>query len=210
MGTKYPVEPFERQAATYDRAVASAVGFPHAGYEEVLDEVVRRSDARSGFGILDLGVGTGNLACKYVEIGCQLWGIDFSSNMLDEARRKLPSAVLVHADLLDDWPPELQRRFDRIVSTYVLHHFDLDAKLELISGFFQSRLAGEGLVAVGDISFPTRRAREEAREALGGAWEDDEYYWAADETKVTFAEAGLNTEYVQVSSYGGVYTIKQA
>ena len=210
MSSRYPVEPFDRQAATYDRSVSSAVGFPHAGYDEVLDEVVRRSDARSGMDILDLGVGTGNLAQRFGEIGCQLWGIDFSSNMLDKAREKLPSAVLVHADLLGDWPPELQRCFDRIVSTYTLHHFDLSTKLGLISGFFSRRLAGEGMVVVGDISFPGRQAREEAREALGNAWEDDEYYWAADETEVAFDEAGLVTEYVQVSSYGGVYLIRQA
>ena len=42
------------------------------------------------------------------------------------------------------------------------------------------------------------------------AWEDDEYYWAADETEVVFAEAGLSTEYSQVSSCGGVYLFGQA
>lgn len=45
---------------------------------------------------------------------------------------------------------------------------------------------------------------------MGKAWEDDEYYWAADETAVAFAEAGLQTEYVQVSSFVGVYVIEQA
>ena len=210
MSSNYPVKPFEKGAATYDRSVFSAVGFPHAGYEEVLDEVVRRANARSGMNILELGVGTGNLAQKFAEIGCHLWGIDFSSNMLDKAREKLPTAVLIHADLLGDWPSELHRRFDRIVSSYALHHFDLDTKRRLICGVFQSFVAGEGMVVVGDISYPSRQAREEARLALGEAWEDDEYYWAADETQVAFTEAGLHTEYVQISSCGGVYVIEQA
>ena len=210
MGGNYPVGPFDRGAATYDRSVLSAVGFPHAGYQEVLDAVVRRADAQAAMNVLDLGVGTGNLAQRFTEIGCHLWGIDFSSNMLDKAREKLPTTVLTHADLLGDWPPELQRRFDRVVSTYVLHHFDLSTKLGLLTDVFQSFLVGEGVVVVGDISFPSRQARAQARVALGEAWEDDEYYWAADETEVAFAGAGLVTEYVQVSSYGGVYLIRQA
>ncbi len=156
MSSDYPVEPFDRWATSYDQSVLSAVGFPHAGYEEVLDEVVRRAEARSAMNILDLGVGTGNLAQRFAGIGCKLWGIDSSSNMLDKAREKLPTAVLVHADLLGDWPPELQRRFDRIVSSYALHHFELDTKCRLVRHVFQRFMACGGMVVVGDISFPSR------------------------------------------------------
>lgn len=40
----------------------------------------------------------------------------------------------------------------------------------------------------------------------GDAW-DDEYYWLADETILALVETGLDAEYHQVSSCGGVFEI---
>jgi len=208
--SKYPVEPFDRSADRYDQKVASVplqAGFPHAGYEEVLDQVVQRTDTRPGIRILDLGVGTGNLAVRFVSIGCKIWGIDFSSNMLDKARQKLRNAVLVQADLLGDWPDEIQQRFDRVVSTYALHHFDLNTKCGLLSRVSRRFLVSGGLIVVGDLSFPTAQAREEARSE---AWEDEEFCWAGDEAIEAFTEIGLQTEYKQISSCGGIYVMEQA
>jgi putative AdoMet-dependent methyltransferase len=60
-----------------------------------------------------------------------------------------------------------------------------------------------GVIIVADISFPTVKARDHAREQLGGEWDDDEYYWAADEVEIE----GLQIRYEQISRYGGIYII---
>ncbi|HIJ65148.1 MAG TPA: class I SAM-dependent methyltransferase [Candidatus Hydrogenedentes bacterium] len=204
-----PAEPFERIAAKYDALVASPTGFPYEGYNEVLDQVVRRAEANAGMTILDMGVGTGNLAQRLHTLGCKIWGIDFSPAMLREAEPKLPGAVLLQADIAGEWPSAVQRRFDRVVSSYALHHFDLRAKRDLLQRVAGRFLEQDGRIVVADISFPTVIARQEARERVGASWDDDEHYWAVDETTDALAEVGLRVDYSQVSAYSGVFSIER-
>lgn len=208
MTKKYPSEPFDRAADAYDRFVFAAAEFPHAGYQDVLDEVVRSFSPCPDMTILDLGVGTGNLAKLFLAHHCKVWGLDFSTQMLDKAREKLPSAVLLYADLLGEWPEQVRRRYDRVVSSYALHHFDLDTKVRLVRRVVNDHLRDAGRVVIADIAFPTAVAREEARPLCGNHWEDDEYYWAADETVAAFEAAHLHVRYTQVSSCGGVFVIE--
>jgi putative AdoMet-dependent methyltransferase len=199
-------ELFDDWAERYDRSVRRG-GFPLEGYEQVLDQVVEAADVTAGMTVLDLGTGTGNLAARFVDLGCQVWGLDFSAAMLAKARQKVPQATLVRAGLLDEWPAELDRRFERIVSGYALHHLDLEAKVALLDGMSRQYLAPEGRIVVGDVSFPTVAAREQAHQERIERWDEDEWYWAADETKRACGQFGLELTYTQVSSCGGVYVI---
>lgn len=197
---------FDRWAERYDRSVQSDTGL-HEGYGQVLDLVVRSADARPGMRVLDLGIGTGNLAQRFLALGCEVWGTDFSPAMLAKARAKLPQVKLLQMDLLvDRWPEDLAReRFDRIVSTYVFHEFDLATKVGLMACLARDQLAPRGHLVIGDVSFPNRRALEEA-----GAdhWDEDEEYWAADEAITACAAAGLEATYTQVSRCGGVFVVR--
>ena len=95
--------------------------------------------------ILDIGIGTGTLAKRFCELGCQVYGVDFSREMLEKARKKLPQVELFRADLLGEWPAELRRNFERIVSAYVLHEFDLPTKIRVIRKLLDNGLADGGL-----------------------------------------------------------------
>lgn len=75
---------FDRWAADYDRSVAMSGEFPFIGYEMVLTQVVSKALPVPGLRVLDLGIGTGNLAQKLA--GCEVWGLDFSGEMLEQAR----------------------------------------------------------------------------------------------------------------------------
>ena len=158
--------------------------------------------------VLDLGIGTGNLAARFAAQGCTLWGIDFSTEMLVRAREKLAQTVLVEADLLDTWPAELDRRFNRIVSAYVLHEFDLPTKIELLEKLAGRHLKARGRIVVGDIAFPTMGARSRAHEQLAEAWDEEEFYWTADEAAEASAHADLLVTFKQVSSCGGVFVFE--
>ncbi len=199
---------FDEWAARYDEKMSTGRGFPFDGYELVLNEIVWLADVRSGMAVLDVGIGTGNLAMRFAELGCEVWGIDFSGKMLAKAREKLPGAMLVQADVLGDWPPEVTRRFDRIVSGYVLHEFDLAAKIKLLRRLVHSYLADGGRVVIGDIAFNTVLNRSQARGVWSDDWEDDEFYWAADEATEACENAGLQVTYGQVSSCAGVFLIQ--
>jgi putative AdoMet-dependent methyltransferase len=198
---------FDRWAETYDAAVPSADGdFPFDGYEQILDEVVRLAGVKPSMRILDLGIGTGNLAARFLQRGCAVWGVDFSGEMLAQARAKLPQAHLVQADLLGEWPAALQLPFDLVVTAYVLHEFDLATKVSLLRRVASHHLAAGGRILVADIAFPTALARKEAAQRWADAWDEDETYWVADETIAACDEAGLQATYMQVSSCGGVFT----
>jgi cyclopropane fatty-acyl-phospholipid synthase-like methyltransferase len=204
--TQDRIDLFDRWSETYDRSVLDECGV-HESYDEVLETVVRAADPRPGMRVLDLGIGTGNLAQRFVALGCSVWGIDFSPAMLALAEVKVPEAILVEADLREEWPSTLDGPFDRVVSTYVLHEFSMETKIHLLQRLVERYLGEGGRIVVGDIAFPTVQARTDA-----GAdhWDEEEHYWAADETLAACAPVGLSFIYVQVSRRGGVYVFEPA
>ncbi len=79
---------FDEWAASYDESVGGYSGFPFEGYEQVLDLIAKRAGVEAGMEVLDLGIGTGNLAARFIDRNCALWGLDFSLKMLAKVRRK--------------------------------------------------------------------------------------------------------------------------
>jgi putative AdoMet-dependent methyltransferase len=202
----FPASDFDPWAETYDRDVVTYSDFPFAGYEQVLERVVARAEVRPGMDVLDLGTGTGNLAVRFAEKGCNLWCTDFSEPMLAKARAKLPQALFICHDLRVDWPGELDLRFDRIVSGYVFHHFELEKKVSLCKELITLRLVPEGRLVIADLSFPSQAALNEFKKGIPD-WED-EFYWLADESVLALTNAGLNVTYEQVSPCAGVYQVR--
>jgi len=160
---------FDEWAETYDRSVEGPVGFPFEGYERVLDLVAERSGTGPGTEVLDLGIGTGNLAGRMLERGCVVWGLDFSLRMLTKVHEKYPQIELINADIKGDWPIDVDERFGGIVSAYVLHEFDLESKVRLIRKLTCDHLVPGGRVVVGDISFETRESRDGAERRFSGS-----------------------------------------
>lgn len=200
---------FDDWAGNYDVSISGFQNtFPFDGYAEVLKQVILLAQPLEGMTVLDLGIGTGNLAAGFVLRGCEVWGVDFSAVMLAKTARKLPHVRLVQADLLDEFPVELQRTFDRIVSAYVLHEFDLTTKISLIQRMANRHLAPGGRILVADIAFATVEERAQALERWFELWDEDEYYWAADEALSAFQKAGLQATYQQISSCAGIFSIQ--
>ena len=194
---------FERWAERYDQSVQAKEGL-FASYDLILAEVVRAAAVEPGMRVLELGIGTGNLARKFVTLGCEVWGIDFSPAMLAKARQKVPQVTLLQMDLTGDWPEVLKQRFDRIVANFVLHEFDLAAKINLLQRLANHHLVDQGLIVIGDVAFATAEARQQSGAA---AWDEDEYYWAADETMAACTGRGLEVTFKQISWCTGVFVI---
>lgn len=201
----FPPAEFDQWAEQYDNDV-TRTGFPFTGYDRVMAEVVRLADAQPGMSVLDIGTGTGNLLKQFAACGCDLWGTDFSTEMLALARAKLPDVILFLHDLRQPFPPELERRFDRIVSAYVFHHLELPQKAATAQRLVQDHLLPGGQLIVADVSFPSRAALDAVRQQVGDGW-DEEPYWIADEALPALEAAGLTADYIQVSDCAGVYRI---
>lgn len=76
----------------------------------------------AGGRVLEVGCGTGHWLALLAARGLQVAGIDASSEMLDQARDRLPDVELVHgrAEQLP-WP---DASFDRVLCINAIHHFD--------------------------------------------------------------------------------------
>lgn len=203
MSAEFPPEEFDSWADTYDQDVDES-GFPFEGYTQVLNRILEQSAAREGMTVLDLGAGTGNLAALFYRRGCRLWCLDFSGPMLERLRLKLPEAVVARADIQGEWPPEFQRRYDRIVSAYTFHHFPLEAKVDLVRRLLGERLNTGGRLVIGDLAFENEAEKEAVRKKLKDEW-DDEYYWLADETLEAFARIGVKARFTRVPPFAGVF-----
>lgn len=199
----FPASDFDAWAAQYDQDVTDD-GFPFTGYARVLDEVVRQAQAAPGMRVLDLGTGTGNLAALFAAQGCELWCTDYSPKMLAIARAKLPAARIFEHDLRQPFPPELDRRFDAIVSAYVFHHLELPEKVAFIKKLLAENLATGGHLVIADLSFPDAQAFGAVRQAAGEGW-DEEPYWIAAEALPALQAAGIPAAYTQVSDCAGIY-----
>lgn len=199
-------EGFDEWAHTYDRDVQTLTdSFPFAGYSEALTAVWQQAEAAPGMSVLDLGVGTGNLSKLFLESGCRIWGVDFSSEMLVKTREKLPQLELVEADLTaEEWPPALNRRFERIVSNYLFHEFPFETKLRILSRLAGNNLAPNGRIVIGDITFPSAADLNRVRMERPDEWEE-EFYWTAEKTREVLETAGWGVAYGQISFCAGVY-----
>ena len=127
--------------------------------------------------------------------------------MLAKAREKVPQAHFVLADLRADWSPELDRRFDRIVSAYVFHHLELDEKVRVCRELVTQRLDPNGALIIGDLSFPNKAEMDRFAKSVGDLW-DEEFYWLADESIPALEAAGLTVSYQQISACAGVYRLR--
>lgn len=202
---------FEAWAARYDNSLQTPGAFPFDGYDDVLARVVALAEPAKGMQVLDVGTGTGNLAARFAALGCDVLGIDFAAQMLSQAREKVPQARFAQVNVLEEeWPAAAQRPFQRIVSTYVWHEFPLATKIRLLQRLATDHLQPGGWIVLGDIAFPTAQARAVAQQRWAAGWDEDEFYWAADEAQTAAAEAGLAFSYEQVSSCGGVFVVKKS
>ena len=197
---------FDPWAESYDHDVTSLNKFPFAGYEQALDTVVNLSAPKAGMYVMDIGTGTGNLALRFAKRGCELWCIDFSEPMLEKAREKLPQAHFILHDLRANWPAELELLFDRIVSAYVFHHFDLNGKVNLCKELVTRHLKPNGRLVIADLSFQNQKKMDAFADSVGELWEA-EPYWLAEESLPALENANLNVNYAPVSVCAGVYSI---
>lgn len=200
---------FDEWAESYDQSVRGRDDFPFLGYDAALEGVVAAAASKPPCSVLDLGIGTGNLAKRFAELGCDVWGLDFSSRMLARAARKVPGAHLAEADLLGEWPAAFNRRFDVIVSAYAFHHFNLGKKTDLLRRLIRDHCEPGGRIVIADIAFRTAEALVRARGKWHDVW-DEEHFWIAEEAVPACEAEGLLIRYEQVSEVAGIYVLTPA
>ena len=185
---------FDLWANGYDKTVGLSdedQSYPFAGYKRVLARIYQLVMAKEKARVLDIGFGTGTLTKRLYEQGCEIWGQDFSSRMIELARAKMPNAHLFQADFSQGLAePLLRNTYDFIIATYSLHHLTDDDKISLIQTM-TGLLNENGAILIGDVAFANRRELERCREKAGEEWDDEEIYFVFDEWKKVFPAMGF-------------------
>ena len=199
---------FDVWADGYDESVRLADendAYPFAGYAAILKEIYGRVCASGAKAVLDIGFGTGTLAGQLYQQGCDVFGQDFSSRMIQLAQGKMPRAQLYQGDFSLGLIQELkQQRYDAIIATYALHHLTDEQKV----AFFQELLPllqDNGCIYVGDVAFATRAQLEQCKAQAGDDWDASEIYFVYDELKQAFPQL----RFEPVSHCAGLLTLKK-
>jgi demethylmenaquinone methyltransferase/2-methoxy-6-polyprenyl-1,4-benzoquinol methylase len=137
---------FDRVAPVYD--VMNRV--MTAGLDLRWRRITAESVVRPGDRVLDACCGTGDLAVAAAKTGGEVTGLDFSPRMLEQARRKLPSATWLEGDLLA--LPFEDGSFDVATVGFGIRNV---ADLERALAELQRVLVRGGRVAVLEITTPT-------------------------------------------------------
>lgn len=181
---------FDAWQAQYEADVAAceeAGDYPFAGYTELHDQIFDIVHAREGVTALDLGCGTGKLTARLLEAGHPVTGVDFSDNMLAAARKNAPGAAFVQAELKEVPEKLAGQTFDCIVAAYALHHLPDGDKYALLTAL-KTLLKPEGVIILGDVSFPDREGLEAVREAYEEGWDDSEFYLVREELEAALPQ----------------------
>jgi ubiquinone/menaquinone biosynthesis C-methylase UbiE len=198
----------ERQVAGYDRWTAGEVGLYYTRYNDLLDLVVVRCKVHADDRVLDIGTGTGELACRFAHHrGCDVVGLDPSPAMIEAARRKGEGNCkgtvgfrVAEAPFLEI--PYSSHAFDAVASTLAFHHVHERHKLAAVREMARVLKEG-GRLAIGDPMFHDRADLEAALER----WPDeleDEYFAYLDTLALMFHEAGLSFEAEQLTDINWV------
>lgn len=199
---------FDIWADGYDESVRLADesdAYPFAGYAAILKEIYGRVCASGAKAVLDIGFGTGTLAGQLYQQGCDVFGQDFSSRMIQLAQEKMPRAKLYQGDFSLGLVQALkQQRYDAIIATYALHHLTDEQKAAFLQELLPL-LQDNGCIYVGDVAFATRAQLEQRKAQAGDDWDASEIYFVYDELKQAFPQL----RFEPVSHCAGLLTLKK-
>ncbi|HEU5434137.1 MAG TPA: class I SAM-dependent methyltransferase, partial [Thermomicrobiales bacterium] len=126
-------DPKRLVAAGYDRIAeryAAWTGEALAGQRERCVRLLMEA-LPAGADVLDLGCATGVPVTRALARRFRVVGVDHSARSVALARRRVPAATFVHADMTQlDLPPA---RFDAVVSFYAITHVPRDEHPALLA-----------------------------------------------------------------------------
>jgi SAM-dependent methyltransferase len=158
--TAFPPDPKELVRRGYDRishAYRDDVGAGNAGYAKWLNRYLVPRLAL-GARVLDLGCGNGVPATLILAENFELTGVDISGVQIDRARKLVPGASFLHADMATLEFPVAS--FDAVISFFALIHVPVDEQPDILmrigawlrpAGVFLASVGREALTRTGEF-----------------------------------------------------------
>ncbi|MBU3146053.1 methyltransferase domain-containing protein [Clostridium sp. CF012] len=202
---------FDGWAKNYDKDVKIDRGSLkiYQNYEMILDTVFRKAtdNLDKEVEILEIGVGTGNLANRFLEQGFHITGLDQSREMLNVAKEKFPKLKLRLGEFLKI--PFENNTFEIIVSTYAFHHLNDDEKGVAIREMLRI-LKNDGKIIIGDLMFLNEKQKQKIMGTLTKGQVDeieDEYYSNIELLKSEFGEYGKTINVLKIDELNFVVEV---
>ena len=199
---------FDVWAEEYDTSVklsSEDSTYPFVGYNEIVNKIYDIVISKSSATVLDIGFGTGTLTQKLYQYGCDVYGQDFSSKMIELASNKMPNANLYQGDFTKGIVKQLkQRSYDFIVATYSIHHLKENEKVKFLHELL-NLLSENGMILIGDVMFETQEQLEKCREELLDKWDDDEFYCVVSDLTKEFP----NLQFERISFCSGIISLSK-
>ena len=109
--------------------------------EDSLNQIVSLTGSLSGKDVTDLGCGGGKPVCDFFAAnGARVTGIDYSPEMLREAKKNHPDISFVERDVLD-WNPQPES-CDLVSCVYMLFCLSMDDQYSLLKTVYDSLRPG--------------------------------------------------------------------
>lgn len=202
---------FNNWARTYDKSVLEDKGELkiYKNYQLILSRVYNMAieEGEKDIDILEIGVGTGNLSCKFLQDGYNIIGIDQSREMLNVAKEKHPNLKVRLGEFLKI--PFNDKSFDVIVSTYAFHHLTEIEKAVAIEEMIRV-LKGSGKIVIGDLMFKDKKDKEKILQMLTKEQIEevtDEYYSEIDFLKEEFAKHNKRLQYERIDRFNYIIEV---
>ncbi|GCD09301.1 MerR family transcriptional regulator [Clostridium tagluense] len=202
---------FDGWAKNYDKDVKGDSGRLkiYKNYEVILDMVFKKAtyNIDKEVEILEIGVGTGNLANRFLSIGLHITGLDQSREMLNVAKEKFPKLKLRLGEFLK--LPFENNTFDIIVSTYAFHHLNEEEKTVAIKEMLRI-LKNDGKIIIGDLMFENEKQKHKIMKNLTRKQIDeieDEYYSNIELLQNEFGKYGKTVNIFQIDEFNIVVEV---
>lgn len=131
-------------------------------YMSLIGFIAQRAAELKPKRILDVGIGTGNLAEAILKKHRpqKYAGIDCAGEMIEESRKKFSKFGFVELEKKSIQELDAEKEFDCIATNYVLHHLTHNEKEEFCRQAFKA-LADNGVLLYGDVFINYMREKED-------------------------------------------------
>ncbi len=203
---------FNSWADTYDISVKGVGGSIkiYENYDYILNTVhsLAKENIPKEAHILEIGVGTGNLANRFFYEGDKVIGVDQSREMLRVAKEKNPKLKVRIGEFLK--LPFDNDMFDVIVSTYAFHHLKEEEKIIAIKEMMRV-LKENGKIVIGDMMFLNEEDKKCIMETLTKDEKEeveDEYYSNIEILRKEFKQYKMELKYRKIDRFNYAVTIE--
>ena len=141
--------------------------------------------------------------------GATIYGVDSSQKMLEIARENMPNGLFYRWDISDDISELFKDiTFQYIISSYAVHHFAGDIKIEIVQSLLKC-LNDNGKIMIADISFRTEHDQEICQSKYADRWDQTEHYMIAQNLIPLMEKIGVNVQYQRISVCAGMLIVNK-